>query len=61
MRRDWYSYSGCRTGFRGVKTLLLGITFGQAYGLPRTVGPGISGRPSRAEAAAGRGVTRAVG
>lgn len=53
MRKDWYSYSGCRTGFGGVKTLLLRDTCGQAYGLPPTTGPGIFGRPP------GRSATRA--
>ncbi|GHF69157.1 hypothetical protein GCM10018790_53910 [Kitasatospora xanthocidica] len=60
MRSDWYSYSGCRTGLRGIKTLLLGITYGQAYGLPRTVGPGISGRPPARERHPGRVATRAA-
>ncbi len=45
MRSDWYSYSGCRTSFGGVKMLLLWDASEQAYGLPPTAGPGIFGRP----------------
>ncbi|GAB2691904.1 hypothetical protein GCM10010442_06850 [Kitasatospora kifunensis] len=50
MRSDWYSYSGCRTSFGGVKIRLLRDVYGQAYDLPPTVTPAPVDLPDRSRA-----------